>query len=190
MDILTPKGQISLSDEQIVADWLAMRGTQYVQTDKNKPAKIDAIVFQKDKLIGVAETKCRYGLTLDKLRNSFNNEWLVTEEKIKGGLMVANALCTRLFGMLYLVDDDKLLVADLRYAPRRVERTQTRATINGGLACRENGFINMETAQIYHDIKKQLEESREREAMYNPFGGHLHPRSRYNGTSSFSDDWG
>ena len=83
MDILTPKGQVSLFDEQVVANWRSMRGTQYLKTDKDKPAKVDAIIFQKNTLIGVAETKCRYGLTLNKLQNSFNNEWLITEEKIK-----------------------------------------------------------------------------------------------------------
>jgi hypothetical protein len=166
MDILTPKGQVSLFDEQVVANWLSMRGTQYVQTDKDKPAKVDAIIFQKNTLIGVAETKCRYGLTLNKLQNSFNNEWLITEEKIKSGLAVANALCTRFFGILYLVNDDKLLTIDLRYAQRRVERTQTQATINGGLVVRENAFINMKEAQVYHDIKKQLKENRARTGMH------------------------
>lgn len=189
MDILTPRGQVSLSDEQIVADWLAMRGTQYVQTEKDKPAKVDAIVFQKNILIGVAETKCRYKLTLSQLRGTFNNEWLITEEKVRNGLIVANALCTRLLGMLYLVDDDTLLVTDLRRAPRRIERTATQATINGGIARRENAFVNMESAQVYDGIKKQLEESRARAAMHRPFGGHLQPRSSNNSVSPFPIEW-
>jgi hypothetical protein len=47
-----------------------------------------------------------------RLPNKFHNEWLVTWEKLESGLKMAEQLCVPLYGFLYLVDDDVLLIAE------------------------------------------------------------------------------
>jgi len=54
---------------------------------------------------------------------------------------------------LFLVDADVLLVQNLSAAKMRKEVTETQRTINGGTAMRENYFVQMDTAKVYHDIK-------------------------------------
>ena len=155
LDIATPKGQVSLKDEQIVARWFnSKEGHIYAQTPKNSPAKVDAVLVMGDTIIGLAETKCRYNITLQDFRYKFHNEWLVTWEKLESGLKMAEQLCVPLYGFLYLVDDDVLLIANLSKAEIRREFTETQKTINGGKIVRENGFIPMENASIKHNISK------------------------------------
>jgi hypothetical protein len=154
LDIATERGQVSLADEQFVAQWFNSKpGHRYLQTPKNAPAKVDAVLTKHDVMIGLAETKCRYDLTLDKFRSSFNNEWLITAEKVDSGKKLADQFCVPLYGFLFLVDDDVLLYVNLSSAEMRREKTQTQRTINGGLAWRENAFVNMKTAWVHRDIK-------------------------------------
>ena len=153
LDIQTERGQKSLRDEQRVADWFnAKPGHWYIQTPKNAPAIVDAVLVRDYSLIGVAETKCRYSITLSRFQSAFNNEWLVTYSKIASALNLANGLCVPLFGFLYLVDDTTLLVQNLSRVTMQVRTTQTQRTINGGLAIRENAFIPMDSAKIYRGI--------------------------------------
>jgi hypothetical protein len=152
LDINTPLGQKTLLDEQKVAAWLKHKGVDYVQTPKDEPAKVDAVLVKDGALFGVAETKCRYSLSLDKLQTRFNNEWLVTEAKIKDGTQIAIGLCVPFVGFLYLVDDDTLLVTNLLTTPRRTAETQTRRTVNGGTVVRLNSYISMSSAHIYKNI--------------------------------------
>lgn len=189
LDIETERGQKTLADEQIIAEWLKLKKTDYLQTPKNLPADVDAIIAQNGELKAVVETKCRYNLTLEKLQTAFNNEWLLTEEKISKGTKVAHALRVKLYGFLYLVNDDTLLIINLNTAPRRCERTYTQATVNGGIAKRLNAYVNLASANIHYGIKKKLEEYRERENLHRPFGGHLQPRPLNDGFGARSDDW-
>lgn len=154
LDIATEKGQMSLHDEQFVANWFNGKpGCKYVQTPKDKPAKVDAILVKNGELIGLAETKCRYNLTLDQFRLKFCNEWLITAEKVISGTRLADMLCVPLYGFLFLVDDDALLYENLSMARMRKETTQTQRTINGGMAMRENFFIDMSNAKVLRGIK-------------------------------------
>lgn len=158
LDIETPKGKQSLAQEQIVAAWLKSRNTEYIQTPKDKPAKVDAILMRDGVLTGVAETKCRM-MTLDTLRNRFDNEWILTESKIKEATQIAMGLCVPLIGFLYLVDDDILLSVNLIISPRRVANTLTQRTINGGSVVRANAYVKMDHATIHYGIKKHIEEA-------------------------------
>jgi hypothetical protein len=154
LDISTARGQISLADEQHVADWFNGKpGMQYIQTPKDKPAKIDAILTRYGEIIGVAETKCRYGLTLEQFQRMFDNEWLITAQKVDTGINIGYALCVPLYGFLFLVDDDTLLVQNLSTATMRRQVTETQRTINGGTAMRENVYVNMKNARISRGIK-------------------------------------
>ena len=154
LDISTAKGQVSLADEQYVAGWYnGTPGQKYLQTPKNMPAKIDAILLKWDTIVGLAETKCRYNLTLEQFRTKFNDEWLITAEKVETGITIAEQFCVPLYGFLYLVDDDVLMVQNLSEAKMRKEVTPTQKTINGGIALRENVFVDMTECRIYRNIK-------------------------------------
>jgi hypothetical protein len=152
LDINTPRGQATLADEQKIVDWLHGKGVQYVQTPKDKAAKVDAVLLKDGYIFAVAETKCRYNLTLDKLQNRFANEWLITEAKVQDGIRIAIGLCVPLVGFLYLVDDDTLLAINLLNAKRRVAETMTQQTVNGGHVVRLNAYVLMDTAKVYRNI--------------------------------------
>ena len=154
LDIATQRGQISLADEQFVAQWYNSKPRhRYIQTPKDAPAKIDAILTKDNIIIGLAETKCRYNLSLEQLRTTFNDEWLITSEKVESGMELAEQFCVPLIGFLFLVDDDVLLVQNLTTAKKRKEITETQRTINGGTARRENMFVTMKDAWVHRDIK-------------------------------------
>jgi hypothetical protein len=83
-------------------------------------------------------------------------EWLVTYQKLKDGQAIADALCTKFVGFLYLPDADILMFKTLWSkehgwaTPMRIMQTRTQATINGGSAVRENAFINMTDATVLY----------------------------------------
>lgn len=155
LDIATPKGQVSLRDEQIVARWFNRRdGHVYAQTPKDSPVKIDALLIRDGNLFGLAETKCRYDIDLAGFKTEYKNEWLITAEKVESSLKLAQQFCVPLYGFLYLVKDDVLLIANLSKAKMYKKFTKTQKTINGGKIVRENSFVSMENASIKHNISK------------------------------------
>ena len=159
MDILTEKGQVSLNDEQTLAKWLEKNfSLKYIQTPKDTPALVDAIVTNKNssELLGVAETKCRYDIaSLEQFQTNYKNEWLVTWSKVNNAINIATSMGVPCVGFLYLVKPRVLLTQKLsdntgRLAVDvRLSTTSTQATINGGIALRTNAFINMAGAKIY-----------------------------------------
>ena len=163
MDILTPKGQQTLRDEMAAAEIFQLAtGCLYVTTPKNMPAKVDAVVIgQNGQLLAVVETKCRYGVTRHSLRESFDDEWLITMEKLDEGREAARLLAVPLYGFLYLVDEQLLLtkvIADPtgQYCCKLwVDQTETQATVNGGKATRANAFVDMSDAKEWTLTKEQ-----------------------------------
>jgi hypothetical protein len=159
VDILTEKGQVSLNDEQTLAKWLEKNfSLKYIQTPKDTPALVDAIVTNKNstELLGVAETKCRYDIaSLEQFQANYKNEWLVTWSKVNNAINIATSMGVPCVGFLYLVKPKVLLTQKLsdktgRLAVDvRLSTTSTQATINGGIALRTNAFINMAGAKIY-----------------------------------------
>lgn len=157
MDILTPRGQQTVIDEKAAAGlWEARNdGCRYVPTPKKSACHIDALLLKDNELRGVAETKCRYGLTEEQFTQQFRGEWLVTMDKLVKGAEVASSLCVPLYGFLYLVDAGVLLTKKLAdegglfVTPFRCERTLTQATVNGGEVVRANAYIDMAGANEY-----------------------------------------
>jgi hypothetical protein len=159
VDILTEKGQVSLNDEQTLAKWLEKNfSLKYIQTPKDTPALVDAIVTNKNssELLGVAETKCRYDIaSLEQFQTNYKNEWLVTWSKVNNAINIATSMGVPCVGFLYLVKPRVLLTQKLsdktgRLAVDvRLSTTSTQATINGGIVLRTNAFINMAGAKIY-----------------------------------------
>ena len=154
MDILTERGQQSLADEQQAQNIFTSTYPryQYAQTPKEKPADVDAFLIRDGIIGGVVETKCRYDVDLEEFKQRYSCEWLVTFDKILKGKQVADALCTKLVGFLYIVQSKTLLVQTIAdnglYVPSiKIMTTQTQATINGRTAVRSNAFIDMSSAK-------------------------------------------
>jgi hypothetical protein len=157
MDILTPKGQRTVREEDDAVDLFTRRFPQYAyaRTPKDMPSPVDAILIKDGLISAVVETKCRQ-MTMETFVGAFKMEWLVTGQKIEDGVAIAKALCVSYVGFLYLVPDKTLLVAKVwdgdYITPIRWARTETQATVNGGIATRVNAFINMSKAtEINYD---------------------------------------
>lgn len=73
LDVLSPKGQQSVLHEQAAAGLFVAhhRGYRYVQTPKDRPADVDAILLRRDVMEQVVETKCRYDCDLQKFMNQY-----------------------------------------------------------------------------------------------------------------------
>lgn len=127
---------------------------RYIQTPKDSPALVDAIIVS-NKIEGVVETKCRYGLTLSQFNESYNSEWLVTWSKVQEGMKIAAGLRVPFVGFLYLVDSGHVLMQRITQPDGRLvvdirlSTTETQASINGGKAMRTNAFIDMKLANVY-----------------------------------------
>lgn len=155
LDINTPKGQISLQQEQEMLAIItkACPGFSTVQTPKWAAAEVDGLVVKGTAIAAIFESKCR-DMTRDQL-SRFGDEWLVTFEKLQKGAAIARSLCVPFVGYLYLVPDKKVLsvrIADEQgnFLPKiRLERTETQATTNGGQTTRTNAYISMATAKEF-----------------------------------------
>lgn len=156
MDIFTPRGQKFLALEGNMARWWETKtGWTYTPTPKDKPAAVDALLFNKaGDLAGVAESKCR-DCDMDTMRDAFNMEWLITFDKIEKACRVAEGLRVPLFLFLYLKDSGEILVvkaADEQgniTVPLRLDWTETKASCNGGQAERLNAYVKLQNAKIY-----------------------------------------
>lgn len=156
LDINTPNGQAALVQERrlIQSAVAVMPDVCVAETKKKLPASVDGVLFSKGEIVGVYESKVR-ALTLDQLRTQFNDEWLVTYEKICEGAQAARLLRVPYFGFLYLTLDNVglgLRIADEagQFLPRiRLERTVTQRTCNGGKALRTNAYIDVSRAQPF-----------------------------------------
>jgi hypothetical protein len=156
MDIKTERGQQTLRDEQDAAlIWERnFPAYQYVQTPKDQPALVDAMLVKDKVIMYCVETKCRYDMDLETFSTQRNNEWLVTYDKILNSRSVATGLGVPLIGFLYLVTDKILLARKITddkgnfVCKMKTENTTTQRTVNGGQIVRNNAFIDMSDAKI------------------------------------------
>lgn len=156
LDINTPKGQETLLQERRAAELYTRKypGLHYIDTKKAREAAVDAMLVDKhsNEIVACVETKCRE-FSMKTFLRQFDCRWLVTFDKIRKGMDVAEALCVPLVGILYLVPDD-IVVWKTIYDPDRglltplkVERTETQRTVNGGSIIRANAFLDMDGAE-------------------------------------------
>lgn len=133
------------------------RGFDFIETPKHLPADIDGLIVRDGTLIAGAEVKCR-NMTIDELKNTYSNRWLVTADKVDRGVAVCKSLGIDFRGFLYLVPNKMLLivpiwsyekgyVADIEY-----EQTKTQATVNGGIALRLNAYIDVSGAKAVAQV--------------------------------------
>lgn len=154
--INTPRGQEALKHER---DCISLYRNLYpdysfIETDKDKPAAIDGVLYMKksDCLQAVVEIKCR-NMTHEQLFSDYGGEWLVANAKIEKGRMISHLLCVPFVGMLYLIPDKTILTIRITDSTGQycidfdVRETTTKATINGGSIKQPNAFIPMDKAK-------------------------------------------
>lgn len=153
LDIESPRGQQSLVEERrmLAAIRLYLPGFRIIETDKSKPDDVDGYLIKQGRVRGVFESKCRH-MTRETLRGPFQNEWLVTTDKLVRGVAEAKKYDAPFFGFLYLVPDDVALAIRLAdedgqfLPPMREQWTLTQATCNGGQIERLNTYVDMSLA--------------------------------------------
>ena len=157
LDINTPKGQTTVEEEKQMLQILssAYPNTEFCHTPLKNPSKVDGFTIKNNVVTSVFESKCRQ-MKLNTLINTFNNEWLVTFEKIQSGAIIARKLSVPFIGLLFLVPDNLIIVTKITdqngdfFPPIRLERTRTQTTCNGGEIVRTNAYINVkDSKKIY-----------------------------------------
>lgn len=160
MDILTPRGQKTLFEEEEAVSLFTKKFPKltYIHTPKDSPCSIDAIIAEAGVIKYVVECKCRQS-TVNEFFGRFSGEWLITQRKIERAIGMASELYVPLLGFLYLVPSNTLLVQKI-WAPKgglqcKVSEkvTETQATVNGGSAIRLNSFIDMSNATMIEKEK-------------------------------------
>lgn len=154
LDVLSENGQLAVKQSRRALELL---GCKYVETKQDTTSDIDGFFLNDaNEVIACYEIKSRNN-SLDDLENKFNDEWLITYDKIIKGAVIAKALQIPFYGVLYLVKDDTTLLIKIagsngEFIPNiRIERTKTQATCNGGTANRVNAYINMRSAKEYSE---------------------------------------
>ena len=155
LDISTPKGQQSLREEQQCLNALALihNDCSFIQTPKDEPSDIDGIIARNGVMVAAFETKSRK-CNINQMKQ-WNNEWLITYEKILKGCEIARRLKIKFYGFLFLVEEPVLLsvlISDKHgnIVPTvRIERTTTQRTVNGGEIKRTNAYIDLSNAKYY-----------------------------------------
>lgn len=154
LDIDTPRGVMSKHYEEIaLRKFLShFSDSEIVLTPKDKPATIDALISKNGIAVAGVEVKTR-NMTLEQLHN-WDDEWLVTFDKLDKGRVLCQQLGIDFYGFLYLIPEDALLYKRISdetgewKAQFRTDKTLTQATINGGSIERINAFINMAGAGL------------------------------------------
>ena len=132
-------------------------GYKFIETPKDLPADIDGLITHKDKLVSCVEVKCR-NMTMDMFVNQFGKQWLITADKIDRCVDVSKSLGIDFRGFLYLVPEKTLLIVPIWSYEKgyicQIDRqmTETQATVNGGMAFRENAYIHVENVTALRQV--------------------------------------
>lgn len=154
MDILSPAGQETVNQEQRAIElWShANPDWQYIETPKDRPAVLDAVLVKNGIVRAVVETKCRI-MTFEQLEQ-YKFSLILTFDKMLKIKSIAEMLCVPFVVFLYLVTDDILLWKNI-WSPEtdwnthiNFAKTKTKATVNGGVVYRQNAFIDLRDATI------------------------------------------
>lgn len=159
MDILTPRGQQTVRQEQRALTLFreTFPAFSFVETPKDKPADIDGLIVRDGVLVSCVEVKCR-NMTMDTLVKDFGKKWLVTADKIDRCVSVAKSLGIDFRGFLYLVPEKILLIIPIWSYENgytcRIDRevTETQRTVNGGTILRENAYIHIENVTAIREV--------------------------------------
>jgi hypothetical protein len=86
-----------------------------VETDKARPAMVDALITYESGLYAVVEVKSRTNLTRHKLQNEYGNKLLLMRHKLINCQRIASNLQTRFIVFYYLRDEDVLVVQGIQH---------------------------------------------------------------------------
>lgn len=158
LDINTPRGKIAASDQERATQIVFGNNPkfQFIQTPLDDSAAVDGFIVSAGIVTGVAEVKSR-DMDYATLMHEFKCEWLITYQKLLDLQSVSRLLKLPGYGLLYVKHSALVLVVTVCDASgdfccrMRLQRTETQATCNGGLANRENAFIDMRGAKIYRE---------------------------------------
>ncbi len=150
LDIKTPRGQATKIQELEAYFIFERRYTGYKikHTDKDEPERFDGWIMRDGKKRALVETKCRYDKNYHEFTTEYKNEWLITESKIQRAADCARRECLPLYGFLYIVRGQALIVKRLMdktgaVIEHRTQEGPTKATVNGGTAVRLNAYIDI-----------------------------------------------
>lgn len=159
MDILTPKGQLTLVQERNAVRIFTenFHPYQFTETPKDKPADIDGIISIYGKMIAGVEVKCR-NMKMDTLTNEFGKKWLITADKVDRCVNTCKSLGIDFRGFLYLVPEKILIIVPIWsydngfVSPIEREHTKTQTTVNGGTIIRENAYIHLQNVKVVREV--------------------------------------
>ena len=150
LDILTPAGQVTLQHERAAYAIFERRFPGYTiqHTDKDREAPFDGRIMLRGKSVALVETKCRADVDIYDFRARYRNRWLITERKLQRAAACARRERVPLYGFLFFVRGQVLLVKRLADArgiliEYDLRETKTKATVNGGEATRLNAYVDM-----------------------------------------------
>lgn len=153
LDINTERGAIAAYDQTVAAAIAFKPPLQFFQFPNDGPAKADGFFGEAGFVKGICEIKSR-DCSLAGFRSAFNNEWLLTYQKLLDLSDLSTMLNVPGWGVLYLNRDNLVLTAKLTGETGRIcchfrtEQTETKATCNGGKAVRVNAYIDMRNAYV------------------------------------------
>jgi hypothetical protein len=124
----------SLAEEQRAYDIWTSHYPHYaiVETDKTRPAIVDALITYESGLYAVVEVKSRTNLTRHKLENDYGNKLLLMQHKVINTQRLAKSLQTRLIVFYYLRDEDTLIVQGIQDADGHLRTNIDYGNINVG----------------------------------------------------------
>ena len=152
LDVLTPRGQESVAQEIEQLEILARAdaGVSFIHTPKEEPSDVDGFISRDGAVTGMFMSSCRQA-TRDQMRK-WGDEFILTADKVVKATSLAKQLCMPVYAFVYLVPDKLVLVQTLvnkrgEVMPNlRIQRTETKATTNGGKIVRSNAYISLEGA--------------------------------------------
>lgn len=154
MDFNTKDWQQSRQYELIVQERIlrAFPGVQIIETDKNKTARIDALILRQNNLVALAEIKSR-DLTYEEIKQ-LGGTWLVSNQKMQDGATLSSMLKAPFFAFVLLVPENKIHYWKITNENGQfqfsfaVRRTKTQQSMEGGEANRPNAFIPFSESKL------------------------------------------
>lgn len=157
LDCQTPLGQFYMEEQYRVQKVLEGRGYIIINTsgmDHNSDVILAKEIDGRITMTGVAEIKSRSTagdkpLTREYLKG--NGGYLITERKLKFGATASAIYNVPFFVIVSLMSEGVILVWQITnnrgiFVEKYVtKKTETRATVNGGVAYRTNAFLPMDS---------------------------------------------
>jgi hypothetical protein len=150
LDCNTPKGREHIAQqyaiiERICAAWKC----EAILTPDDKDSPVDVLFVRDRNIVAVAEVKSRPTLTLNQLRafKPPTDGYLITYRKIEEGIQIGWKLRVPYLVIVGMVDalawwyvsDEHGQITGCFH----VQRSETQATCNGGIANRENAYLRL-----------------------------------------------